>query len=99
MVAMISLSGCDNLPRGHTDADIEAMATDAAMDATRTKFSEMEDQINDLESEVEGLKSKAADLQSELAGARAYSKSLAETADTNVEKYNRFTAEYRAHTH
>jgi outer membrane murein-binding lipoprotein Lpp len=99
MLTLLLLSGCDNIPRGHTDADIEAMATDAATDATRAKFSEMESQINDLESGVEDLKSEVADLQSELAGARAYSKSLAETADANTDKLNQFMDRYRAHTH
>ncbi|WP_426268118.1 hypothetical protein [Sphingomonas sp. LHG3443-2] len=98
-LAMLLVAGCDNIPRGHTDADIEDIATDAATDATSAKFSEMEGQINDLESEIAELKSNVADLQSELAGARAYSKSLAETADDNAEKLNQFMSEYRSHTH
>jgi septal ring factor EnvC (AmiA/AmiB activator) len=98
-LALLLLAGCDDMPRARSESDIEAIATDAATDATSAKFSELEDRINDLESKVN-------DLETELAGERAYSQSVAKTVDKNADaankstdKYNLFIEGYRAHTH
>jgi outer membrane murein-binding lipoprotein Lpp len=91
-LVLLLLAGCDDMPRARTESDIEAIATDAATDATSGKFSELEDRIDDLESKVK-------DLETELAGARAYSRSVAGTVDSNADALGNLGDAYKAHTH
>jgi outer membrane murein-binding lipoprotein Lpp len=91
-LALLLLAGCND---ARSESDIEAIATDAATDATSGKFSELEGRIDDLESKV-------SDLETELAEERAYSRSLAATADKNADVFNSLRVKYNsfvAHTH
>jgi chromosome segregation ATPase len=98
-LALLLLASCDDMPRARSESDIEDIATDAATDATSGKFAELEGRTEGLESKIESLESKVNDLEAELAGARAYSRSVAGTVDSNAEALGNLGDAYRAHTH
>lgn len=59
LLVLALLTACENRPRMHTDADIEAMAHDAANDALRPKIAELEGRIDELHLQVRELETRA----------------------------------------
>ncbi len=52
------MASCSGSPLADREGDIEAVASDAALDATAPKFSELEERIEKLESTVSALEQR-----------------------------------------
>jgi len=75
---LLSLSACGDMPQARTEGEIEDIASDAAVDATASKFTELEGRIDDLETEkleleaeVSSAEAKTAVVESEVAALRS----------------------------
>lgn len=55
IAAAATLTACDNARVMGSEGEIEAIAHDAALDATAPKFSELQQRVEELEAEVERL--------------------------------------------
>ena len=92
IVGLLMLSACDDMPQARTEGEIEDIASDAAVDATASKFTELESRIDELEAEKLEIEAKALELEADV--------SSAEANTTEVESdVAAFRSEYERHTH
>jgi peptidoglycan hydrolase CwlO-like protein len=85
LITCFSLTACGESALTTSNDDIQAIAHDAALDATSSKFSELEGKIEELESELAQAQSKADQAQSDV--------DEAESAISTLK------SEYEDHTH
>ena len=63
--ALLMLASCNDPPKARTQAEIETIAHDAALEATNEKFDEMNKQIEDLGTNLTAADTKVDELEGE----------------------------------
>jgi chromosome segregation ATPase len=91
-VFVACLTGCGDTAKMRTEAEIEAIAHDAAADATGGSFAQLESRISDLETANAELESKATEADSRATEAEAKAISV----ERDLEELR---SEYETHRH